>query len=78
MIESQFVDIGNASSRMKKKELAFCQKNDVKVTEIKVGYDGIVVANSKKGTKLSSKYNMRLRAAIDFSIFLIYCGNFTC
>ena len=37
---------------MKKKELAFCQKNDVKVTEIKVGYDGIVVANSKKGTKL--------------------------
>ena len=49
---TQFVDIGNASSRMKKKELAFCQKNDVKVTEIKVGYDGIVVANSKKGTKL--------------------------
>ena len=49
---TKFVDIGNASSRMKKKELAFCQKNDVKVTEIKVGYDGIVVANSKKGTKL--------------------------
>ena len=49
---TQFVDIGNASSRMKKKELAFCQKNEVKVTEIKVGYDGIVVANSKKGTKL--------------------------
>ena len=49
---TQFVDIGNASSRMKKKELAFCQKNDVKVTEIKVGYDGIVVANSKEGTPL--------------------------
>ncbi len=50
---TKFVDIGNASSRMKKKELAFCQDNDVKVTEIKVGYDGIVVANSKKGTKLN-------------------------
>ena len=48
----EFIDIGNASSRMKKKELAYCQKNGVKVTEIKVGYDGIVVANSKKGTKL--------------------------
>ena len=49
---TQFVDIGNASSRMKKKELAFCEKNDVKLTEIKVGYDGIVVANSKKGKRL--------------------------
>ena len=50
---TKFVDIGNASSRMKKKELAFCEKNGVKVTEIKVGYDGIVVANSKKGTQLN-------------------------
>ena len=50
---TKFVDIGNASSRMKKKELAFCEKNGVKVTEIKVGYDGIVVANSKKGIQLN-------------------------
>ena len=50
---TKFVDIGNASSRMKKKELAFCEKNGVKVTEIKVGYDGIVVASSKKGTRLN-------------------------
>ena len=49
----KFVDIGNASSRMKKKELSFCEKNGVKITEIKVGYDGIVVANSKKGTQLN-------------------------
>jgi len=49
----QYIDIGNASSRMKVKELAYCSKNGVKVTEIKVGYDGIVVANSKKGTQLN-------------------------
>ena len=49
----QYIDIGNASSRMKTKELAYCSKNGVKVTEIKVGYDGIVVANSKKGTQLN-------------------------
>ena len=42
------IDIGNASSRMKTGELEYCEKNGVKVTEIKVGYDGIVFANSKK------------------------------
>ena len=52
-IGTKFIDIGNASSRMKAKELAYCEKNDVKLTEIKVGYDGIVVANSKKGTPLN-------------------------
>ena len=51
-IGTKFIDIGNASSRMKAKELAFCDKNKVKLTEIKVGYDGIVVANSKKGKLL--------------------------
>ena len=50
---TQFIDIGNASSRMKVKELEYCDKNNVKVTEIKVGYDGIVVAHSKQGTPLN-------------------------
>ena len=49
----QFIDIGNASSRMKTKELAYCDANGVTVTEIKVGYDGIVVASSKKGIQLN-------------------------
>ena len=52
-IGTKFIDIGNASSRMKTKELAYCEKNGVKLTEIKVGYDGIVVANSKKGKVLN-------------------------
>ena len=51
-VGTKFIDIGNASSRMKTKELAYCKKNGVKLTEIKVGYDGIVVANSKKGKVL--------------------------
>ena len=46
-IGTQFIDIGNASSRMKAKELKYCDKNGVALTEIKVGYDGIVLANSK-------------------------------
>ncbi|MDC0227621.1 substrate-binding domain-containing protein [Alphaproteobacteria bacterium] len=52
-VGTKFIDIGNASSRMKTKELAYCKKNGVKLTEIKVGYDGIVVANSKKGKVLN-------------------------
>jgi len=48
----QFIDIGNASSRMKVKELEYCQKNGVTLTEIKVGYDGIVLANSKQAPQL--------------------------
>ena len=48
----QFIDIGNASSRMKPAELEYCNKNGVKLTEIKVGYDGIVVANSKDAPQL--------------------------
>jgi len=51
-IGTEFIDIGNASSRMKEGELAYCDGNGVKLTEIKVGYDGIVVANSKAGKLL--------------------------
>ncbi|MGD9947001.1 MAG: PstS family phosphate ABC transporter substrate-binding protein [Desulfobulbus sp.] len=47
-------DLTNASRRMKKSELDTCQKNGVKeITEIKVGYDGIVVANSKKAEQFN-------------------------
>ena len=51
-IGTNYIDIGNASSRMKLKELAYCESNGIKVTEIKFGYDGIVIANSKKGNLL--------------------------
>ncbi|MCD6430121.1 MAG: PstS family phosphate ABC transporter substrate-binding protein [Deltaproteobacteria bacterium] len=49
----QHPDITNASRRIKKSEYEKCQKNGVKeVLEIKIGYDGIVVANSKKAPRL--------------------------
>ena len=42
-------DLSNASRRMKKSEFEMCAKNGVKsITEVLVGYDGIVVANSNK------------------------------
>jgi phosphate transport system substrate-binding protein len=43
-------DIANASRRIKASELDLCKKNGVSaITEVKIGYDGIVIAHSKKG-----------------------------
>ena len=50
----QFPDVANASRRMRPAELQACQKNGVKdVVEIKVGYDGIVLAENKTGSSLN-------------------------
>ena len=46
-------DITNASRRIKKNEFNQCKENGIDVVEIKVGYDGIVIANSKKSTLLN-------------------------
>jgi phosphate transport system substrate-binding protein len=49
----QHPDITNASRRIKQSEVDNCAKNGVtEIIEIKVGYDGIVVANSKQGERL--------------------------
>lgn len=46
-------DITNASRRIKKSEQEKCSANGVKdIIEVKIGYDGIVLANSKKADLL--------------------------
>jgi len=65
-IGTEFIDIGNASSRMKPAELEFCDKNGVSLTEIKVGYDGIAVANSLDGTTLNiSKADLGMALTVE-------------
>lgn len=57
-VGSEHPDITNASRRMKQSELQMCKDNGVKdVVEVKVGYDGIALANSKQSQqmKLSRK-----------------------
>jgi phosphate transport system substrate-binding protein len=52
-IGEEHPDITGASRAMKKSEFELCQKNGVKdVTEVLLGYDGLSVANSRKGKKI--------------------------
>lgn len=46
-------DITNASRRIKEKEFRKCRENGVTPVEVKVGFDGIVLANAKKGETFS-------------------------
>ncbi len=50
----QHPDITNASRRIKKSEVEKCAKNGVtKITEVKIGYDGIVLAHSKSAKQMN-------------------------
>ncbi len=46
-------DITNASRRIKEKEFKLCADNGVTPVEVKIGFDGIVLANAKNGPELS-------------------------
>ncbi len=46
-------DITNASRRIKSSEFETCTKNGIKITEVKIGFDGIVLANAKSGPSLT-------------------------
>ena len=47
-------DITNSSRRIKESEVESCAKNGVKdIIEVKIGYDGIVIADSKKSPQLN-------------------------
>jgi phosphate transport system substrate-binding protein len=48
----QHPDITNSSRRIKQSEVDLCAQNGVAaITEVKIGYDGIVIANSKKAAR---------------------------
>jgi phosphate transport system substrate-binding protein len=47
-------DINNASRAMTESEKVLCSQNGINnVTELKIGYDGIVIANAKGGTQFN-------------------------
>ena len=48
----QHPDVTNASRRIKENEFKNCQTNGIDLTEIIIGFDGIVLANAKGGPQL--------------------------
>jgi phosphate transport system substrate-binding protein len=47
-------DIVYASRKIKKSELSLCKKNNInKITELKIGYDGIVIANNSQSKQFN-------------------------
>ncbi|WP_421729921.1 substrate-binding domain-containing protein [Brevundimonas sp.] len=51
-------DIANASRQMKKSEFEMCQKNGVtEIVELKIGYDGIVIATARTGNSFNFELN---------------------
>ncbi len=62
-IGPDFPDVANASRRIKESEVEQCAKGGVaEIVELKIGYDGIVLANSKKSAKLSLTREQLYRA----------------
>ena len=53
-IGDKYPDITNASRRIKKSEVQKCANNGITdIIEVKIGYDGIVLANSKRSKRLT-------------------------
>ncbi|AFX99244.1 phosphate ABC transporter, periplasmic phosphate-binding protein [Candidatus Endolissoclinum faulkneri L2] len=53
----KYPDITNSSREIKKTEVALCAKNGVReITEIKIGFDGIILANSKQAKIFNLSY----------------------
>lgn len=53
-VGTEHPDITNSSRRIKKSEVDDCAKNGVTaITEVKIGYDGIVLANSKAAPQMN-------------------------
>jgi phosphate transport system substrate-binding protein len=61
------VDIANSSSKMKEEEWAECESKVGKVTEVRIGYDGIVFASNKDKLDISDLTPLQLYNALHVS-----------
>ena len=59
----QHPDVTNSSRRIKESEVDLCQKNGVQdIVEVKIGFDGIVLANSRRSPRVSLSLEQVYRA----------------
>lgn len=66
-VGTQYPDMANASRAIKRSEIDRCKKNGVtEIIEVKIGYDGIVLANSRKAKQMNiSRRDLFLALAKD-------------
>ena len=68
-IGTEHPDITNASRRIKSSEFEKCTANGITVTEVKIGFDGIVLANDKSAPDISlTKQQIFLALAKDIPV----------
>ena len=70
-------DVTNASRRQKSSEAETCAANGVEFTEFMVGYDGIVLANSKNGGPTLDMSKMQIAMGVLAEIPNADCTEFT-
>ncbi len=58
----QHPDITNSSRRIKSSEFDSCTQNGISITEVKIGFDGIVLANAKSAPRFSLTKEQVFRA----------------
>ena len=60
-IGAGYPDIANASRRIKSSEVERCGKNGISnIVKVKIGFDGIVLANSRKSAQMSLTLKLSL------------------
>lgn len=66
-VGDRYVDMANSSRAIKTSEVDRCKKNGItEIIEVKIGYDGIVLANSKKAKQMNiSRKDLFLALAKD-------------
>ena len=52
-VGTEHPDVTNASRRIKASEIEKCAANGIQATEVKIGFDGIVLSNSKASPKMN-------------------------
>lgn len=70
-------DVTNASRRQKSSEAETCAANGVEFTEFMIGYDGIVLANSKNGGPALDMSKMQIAMGVLAEIPNADCTEFT-
>ena len=70
-VGSTYPDITNASRQVKQSEIDLCASNGITMSEHMIGFDGIVIANTKAHSQFSLTREQLFKAVAKTSISII-------